>query len=95
MTDWAARTTDGWLLAIHVQPGAKRTGVAGLHGSALKVRVAAPPVGGKANAALEAFIADSLGIARSRVRIVRGELSREKRIAVGDPAADPTLLLRR
>jgi uncharacterized protein (TIGR00251 family) len=94
LTVWAARTADGWLLSIHVQPGAKRTGVAGLHGSALKVRVAAPPVAGKANAALEAFVAERLGVARSRVRVVRGELSREKRIAVSDPAADPTALVK-
>jgi uncharacterized protein (TIGR00251 family) len=95
LTGWAARTADGWVLAVHVQPGAKRTGVAGLHGGALKVRVAAPPVEGRANAALESFIAESLGVARSRVRVVKGEMSREKRVAVGDPEADPALLLKR
>ena len=94
MNEWAARTPDGWLLSVHVQPGAKRTEVAGMHGSALKIRVAAPPVGGKANAALEAFVAERLRVARSRVRVAKGELSREKRIAVSDPAADPGALLR-
>ena len=49
MNEWAARTPDGWLLSVHVQPGARRTEVAGMHGSALKIRVAAPPVEGKAN----------------------------------------------
>jgi uncharacterized protein (TIGR00251 family) len=44
-----------------VQPGAKRTEIAGLHGEALKIRLAAPPVEGKANAALRAFIAERLG----------------------------------
>ena len=94
MNEWAARTPDGWLLSVHVQPGARRTEVAGMHGSALKIRVAAPPVGGKANAALEAFVAERLRVARSRVRVAKGELSREKRIAVSDPAADPGALLR-
>jgi hypothetical protein len=93
LTDWAVRTADGWLLAIHVQPGAKRTAAAGLHGTALKVRVAAPPVEGKANAALEAFVAERLGVAKSRVRVVKGELAREKRVAVSDPAAEPARLL--
>ena len=94
MNEWAARTPDGWLLSVHVQPGARRTEVAGLHGSALKIRVAAPPVEGKANAALEAFVAERLRVARSRVRVTKGELSREKRIAVSDPDADPGALLR-
>ena len=94
MNEWAARTPDGWLLSVHVQPGARRTEVAGMHGSALKIRVAAPPVEGKANAALEAFVAERLRVARSRVRVAKGELSREKRIAVSDPAADPGALLR-
>jgi len=94
LNEWAARTPDGWLLSVHVQPGARRTEVAGMHGSALKIRVAAPPVGGKANAALEAFVAERLRVARSRVRVAKGELSREKRIAVSDPAADPGALLR-
>lgn len=65
-----------------------------MHGAALKIRVAAPPVEGKANAALEAFVAARLGVARSRVRVVKGELSREKRIAVSDAAADPGALLK-
>ena len=93
MTAWATRTADGWLLTIHVQPGARRTGVAGLHGDALKVRIAAPPVEGKANAALEAFVAERLGVARSRVRVVKGELSREKRVAVNATDVDPAALL--
>jgi hypothetical protein len=93
LTAWATRTADGWLLAIHVQPGARRTGVAGLHGDALKVRIAAPPVEGKANAALEAFVAERLGVARSRVRVVKGELSREKRVAVNATGIDPAALL--
>jgi uncharacterized protein (TIGR00251 family) len=65
-------------LTLHVQPGARRTEVAGAHGDALKIRLAAPPVDGKANAALLEFIADRLGLPKSAVRLVRGQTSRRK-----------------
>lgn len=66
------------LLAVHLQPRAARTELAGLHGGALKVRVAAPPAGGAANEALCSFLADRLALPRSRVRIQRGATSRAK-----------------
>lgn len=93
MTDWFRRTDGGWLIAVHAQPGAKRSSVAGLHGDALKVRVAAPPVEGKANEALAAFVADALRLPRRKVSIVKGESSREKLLLVADPGVDPAQLL--
>ncbi len=66
------------LLAIHLQPRAARTELAGLHGDALKIRVAAPPAGGAANEALRALLADHLGLPLSRVQIQRGATSRTK-----------------
>jgi len=76
---------------VHVQPGARRSEVAGLHGDRLKVRIGAPALDGRANAALVAFVADELGIPRARVAVVRGERSREKLLAVsGD--CDPSRL---
>jgi hypothetical protein len=90
---WCRNSADGWLLSIHIQPGAKRSEVAGLHGDALKIRIAAPPIDGRANAALEAFVAKALGIAKSRVSVVKGLQSREKLVAVNDPAALPQQLL--
>lgn len=81
------------MLAIHIQPGAKRSAVAGLHGDALKIRIAAPPIDGRANAALEAFIAEALDIAKSKVSVVKGLQSREKLVAVNDAAALPEKLL--
>ena len=86
---WAKRTADGWTLALHVQPGAKRAGVAGLHGERLKLRIAAPALDGRANDALVAFVAQKLGVPKARVAVVRGERSREKVVAVSgdcDPA---------
>lgn len=69
-------------LTVHVQPGAKRTEVAGVHGDALKIRLAAPPVDGKANAALLAFVADRLACARPAVTLKSGQSARRKVIEV-------------
>lgn len=92
MTPWAKRVADGWLLSVHVQPGAKRTQLAGLHGENLKVRIAAPPVEGRANAALEDLIAGALGVPRRCVRVVKGATSRRKTVHVAAPGANPALL---
>jgi len=89
---WLARTATGWTIAVHVQPGAKRTEVPGVHGERLKIRIAAPPVEGRANAAVIAFIAGQLGIPRAQVTVVRGERSRDKLIAVAVPDCAPERL---
>jgi uncharacterized protein (TIGR00251 family) len=75
-------------LTLHIQPAAKKTEVAGVHGDALKVRLAAPPVDGKANAALIAFVADRLGLAKSAVSLKSGQTSRRKVIEVTGAPAD-------
>ena len=67
---------------VHVQPRASGTGIAGLHGQALKIRLAAPPIEGAANTALVALLADLLGVARSAVQIVTGQHSRSKLVEV-------------
>lgn len=94
MSAWARRVAAGWLLSVHAQPGAKKNGVAGIHGEALKIRIAAPPVDGKANAALIEFVAQSLGVARKRVSIARGGKGRDKQVLVAAPEADPLQLLK-
>ncbi len=76
------------LLTLHIQPGAKKTEVCGLHGDALKIRLAAPPVDGKANAALLAFVADRLGLPKSAVSLKSGQTSRRKVVEVTEPPAD-------
>lgn len=75
-------------LTLHIQPGAKKTEVAGIHGDALKIRLAAPPVDGKANAALIAFVADRLGLAKSSVSLKSGQTSRRKVLEVTEAPAD-------
>ena len=67
---------------VHVQPRASRTGIAGLHGAALKVRLTSPAIEGAANTALVALLADLLGVARSAVQIVTGHRSRSKVVEV-------------
>ncbi len=74
-------------LAVSVQPNAKRTAADGLHDGALRVRLGAPPVDGKANQLLVDWLADELGLARRAVRLVRGETSRRKWLAIDAPAA--------
>lgn len=65
-------------LILHVQPGAKTTEISGLHGEALKVRLAAPPVDGKANAVLIAFVSETLNVPKGNVEIAAGATSRRK-----------------
>ena len=95
MAQWYRKTPDGWLLTLHIQPGAKKSEVVGLHGDALKVRVASPPVDGKANEALVAFIADQLGLPKRAVQLVKGDTSRAKTVLVTASEIDPALLLTR
>lgn len=73
---------DGVLLHVSVMPNAKRTEVDGLHDGALRVRLAAPPIEGRANEALVAWLAKSLGVAKRDVELLRGESSRRKQVAI-------------
>lgn len=76
---WKA-SDDGTIeLNVHVQPGAGRTLIAGRHGAALKVRVAAPPERGRANEAVAKAIADAFGVEVRDVVLISGEKSRTKR----------------
>jgi uncharacterized protein (TIGR00251 family) len=74
------------VLPVHVQPGARRAGVAGRHGDALKLRVSAPPERGKANEAVCALIADELDARSGDVDVVAGHTSRAKRVVVRNVA---------
>lgn len=67
---------------LHVQPGARQTVVAGRHGDAIKVRLAAPPIDGRANEALLAFVAERSGVPGRAVTLVRGTASRSKVVEV-------------
>jgi uncharacterized protein len=75
-------------LAVSVVPNAKRSGADGLHDGALRVRLAAPPVDGKANDTLVAWLAGELGLARRKVTLVRGQTARRKWLELDGPAGE-------
>jgi len=95
LTAAAWRREDGaaLVLALHVQPGASRTEIAGTHGAAgdirLRLRLAAPPVDGKANAELLRFLAEAFGVPLRQVVLVRGATSRRKSVRIESPARRP------
>lgn len=83
MSDWFRVAANGRItLTLHIQPGAKKTEFAGRHGDALKIRLAAPPVDGKANEALVKFIAATLHLPKSSVMLKSGQTSRRKVLEV-------------
>lgn len=88
MPAWLQTDGAAVILKLHIQPGAKNPGVVGPHGDALKIRLAAPPVDGKANAALLAFIAAKVGAGRTAVELVSGPAARTKRVRIAGIAAD-------
>lgn len=73
---------DGIDLLVRAQPGARKTGVLGLVGDAIKLGVSAPPEDGRANEALVEMVADLLGVRKSGVSLVSGKTSRGKRFRV-------------
>ena len=79
---WLRAEAQGVTLTLHVQPGAKKTEVAGEHGDALKIRLHAPPVEGQANAHLIAFLAQRLAVPKAAVTLISGATSRAKRVRV-------------
>ena len=93
MAEWHHRNGDSITLILHVQPGAKQTTVAGLHGDALKIRLAAPPIEGRANEALLKFIADFFQVPLRDVALKQGGQSRHKRVEVKGSRINPDNLL--
>ena len=74
--------------AVRALPRASRTQLAGVYGEAVRVRLAAPPVGGAANQELIAFLARKLDVPRSAVRVVQGERARDKIVEVDGLSAE-------
>ena len=88
MVDFFLPTSQGFLLKIHVVPGARQTAVAGLYGDRLKVKVAAAPEKGRANEELLAFLARALKVPLKALHLTSGATSRAKVVAVHDLAPD-------
>jgi uncharacterized protein len=92
---WLRHAGGTVVLALHVQPGARRTAVLGEHGERLKIALQALPVDGRANDALLHFLSERLGLRRSALRLTSGIASRDKSVAVDcDPAGAPALARR-
>lgn len=73
---------EGCILPVRAQPGARRNGVQGEQGGALKIAVTAPPEDGRANAALVEALRDALKVKRSQIELLSGQTSREKRFLI-------------
>jgi hypothetical protein len=93
--DWPCLSPqgEGCVLRVVVTPNAPRTQADGLHDGQLRVRLHAPPVDGKANDALQAWLAAELGLPRRGVQLLRGDSARRKVLAIAAPCAQVTLWL--
>ncbi len=79
--------SEGCTFGVHVAPGSRQDAVVGLYGDALRVRLKAPPVEGKANQALRVFLAEKLGVPVDAVTILSGHTSRHKLVRVAGVTA--------
>ncbi|MDO8350860.1 MAG: DUF167 domain-containing protein [Gallionella sp.] len=93
MADWFRRNGAVITLTLHVQPGAKRCELVGLHGDALKIRLAAPPVEGRANDALLGFLGKLFDVPLRQVELRQGGQSRHKVVAITGSKVTPESLL--
>lgn len=86
---WVSAVAGGVRIALQVQPGAKKTEVVGLHGDALKLKLQAPPIEGRANEALVRYLSDVLDVPKSAVTLMHGQTSRKKLFEVKGAALTP------
>jgi len=92
-SSWRRDRDGAIVLTLHIQPGAARSEFAGMYGDALKLRLAAPPIEGKANAELIRFLADLFGVPTRNIVLLRGETSRAKTVRVIAPRKMPSMTL--
>ncbi len=92
MADWYQKHSDVLTLSIYVQPAAKRSEIAGYHGDALRIRLASPPVDGRANDALIEFLAALFEVPLRQVVVKRVEKSRHKTVMIFASAVDPDVV---
>jgi len=88
MSPFFLPTSQGYILRLTVVPGAQRTQVVGLYGDRLKLRLAAPPEKGAANRELIDFLARSLNLPKTSLKLTQGAQSRSKVVAVYDRSPD-------
>lgn len=90
MADAAQRVEQDIVLHVYIQPKASRDQIVGLHGDELKIAITAPPVDGKANAHLTKYLAKQFKVAKSAIKIEKGELGRHKQIRIMSPNLLPS-----
>ncbi len=90
---WYRIGEDSITLSLHIQPGAKKSGIAGLHGDALKIRLAAPPIEGRANEALLKYMARLFDVPLRQIVLLQGEQSRHKVVSIKGSQVDPETLI--
>ena len=90
MPAWARydAARDEWRLFLHIQPGAKKSEFVGEHADRLKIRIAAPPLEGRANAALIAFLSATLGVPQRQIEVAQGESGKQKTVLMRGLGAD-------
>lgn len=93
MPDWYRIKDNCLIVTLHVQPGAKRTEIIGLHGDALKIRVAAAAVEGQANTRLLNFLRQAFEVPASRITLKQGEHGRRKIVEIQGSQISPESLL--
>jgi uncharacterized protein (TIGR00251 family) len=86
--NWLVAAKDGCVITVKVTPRAAKSEIVGAEAEWLRVRVKAPPVDGKANAALIAFFADLFNLPKKNVSVVAGQTARLKRVRVDGITAD-------
>lgn len=89
MGKWYAREGNTVLVKFYIQPGAKRTEIAGIHGDELKIRLAASPIDGRANDALLKYVAQLFNVPVRQVTLKRGGKSRHKQIVITGSKVEP------
>ena len=93
MASWYQHKDDVITLNLHVQPGAKTSSISGLHGDALKIRLAASPIEGRANKALIKFLAETFAVPLRNIELLRGQQSRHKVVQITHSTIDPASLV--
>ncbi len=89
-SNWYLWEGENLLISVRVRPGASRDEIVGPHDDALKIRITAPPVDGKANSHLIKYLAKTFGVAKSRVKLVSGDTCQKKRLLIQSPNDLPT-----
>jgi len=90
--DYCQWQGDDLIIRIYVQPKASKNEFCAVHGDAIKIRVTAAPVDGKANQQLIQFLSKSFKVPKSQVELLNGESSRQKRFCIHSPKLIPEVI---